>query len=1054
MPRTLGLDIGSNSVGWALVDESAHTIVAMGVRVFPEGVDRDKQGGELSKNVNRRQARALRRQIARRARRRRLLRRSLVDCGLYPADRAKQAQLDALDPYALRARALAEPLTPSELGRVFLHLAQRRGFLSNRKADRQRKKENEGILKEINDLAAALDGRTLGQHFAASLQADRHEPVRGHHTHRQMFLDEFERIWAAQQPHHPDLLTDSLKYGRRGLLAYPRKPDPLPHRKTNSPLAEYGLHGLIFFQRALYWPRSIVGRCSLEPKQPRCERADRLAQRFRVLQEVNNLRVTTERGQERPLADDERSKVLDLLSRKKEVKFDDIRKQLALSDHAAFNLERADRKKLDGLTTDALLSGKNYFGPKAWTAFPEPTKDAIVRSLLDDDEPTILRKAREDWGVTDDGLARRLADLDLGDGRAAFSRAAIEKLLPHLERGLRLMANDATDSALHAAGYLRPDQRVIDQRDTLPPPPDDITNPLVKQALFEVRKVVNAILREYGKPDAIHVELARAVIGGSKKREAYIKRLRDRERQREDAADLIRAHGQKPTHDSIERVLLWQDQRETCLYSGRPISVHQLFGAEVQVDHLLPFSRSLDNSYANKVLCFRDENVAKANRTVAEWLQDADSDRYDAILQRAWRLPEDSRQGKLKKIAARDVVLDDFLDRQLADTAYISRQVLAYVRRLGADVVATRGQSTAELRHLWGLNTVLRDDGLNLKSRDDHRHHAVDALVVALTNRSRLQQLARLRFLRDELPHLAPRPGAAERAFPPPWDAFRDQAQALVDAILVSHRPVRRLSGALHEETLYGRTAQPERASASPRPHARDWIEDENVYVVRKPLESLTLPEVHKIRDPRTRELVLDRLRQRHVDPDGSGKIPPHVWQPPLRMIGKRGADKSPNAPVIKSVRVTKPDKTIRPIRSGDRTAHVKPGNTHHICLFELPGHTPERPRRDMVAVTMLEAADRARRGEPLIRRAHPTVPEARFLFSLSRGETVHANIRGREDYYVFRTAASTQGQIYFYSQTDARPGDSARKFAVNANTLNGRKVLIDPLGRLRDAHD
>ena len=126
MSRVLGLDLGSNSVGWALIDEADGKLVAMGSRVFPEGVARDNKGGEKPKNEQRRIARGMRRQLARRSRRKRVLRRALVECGLLPNESERQRELDSVDPFELRRRALAEELTPHEIGRLLVHLCQRR----------------------------------------------------------------------------------------------------------------------------------------------------------------------------------------------------------------------------------------------------------------------------------------------------------------------------------------------------------------------------------------------------------------------------------------------------------------------------------------------------------------------------------------------------------------------------------------------------------------------------------------------------------------------------------------------------------------------------------------------------------------------------------------------------------------------------------------------------------------------------------------------------------------------------------------------------------------
>ena len=114
---TLGLDLGPSSIGWALLDEANEWIVSAGVRVFPEGVDRDNQGGEKSKTQTRRDARGARRQIAGRAARKKHLRHLLTAKGLLPKDEQDLQGVLAADPYDLRRRALDEPLMPHEAGR-------------------------------------------------------------------------------------------------------------------------------------------------------------------------------------------------------------------------------------------------------------------------------------------------------------------------------------------------------------------------------------------------------------------------------------------------------------------------------------------------------------------------------------------------------------------------------------------------------------------------------------------------------------------------------------------------------------------------------------------------------------------------------------------------------------------------------------------------------------------------------------------------------------------------------------------------------------------------
>ncbi len=1042
MPLSLGLDIGTNSVGWALVETNDSgndgKVIAFGARVFPEGVDRDQQGAEHSKNEQRRIARGMRRQIARRARRKAVLRKSLIACGLLPADREAQQRFDDLDPYQLRAEGLTRRLELYEFGRVLVHLNQRRGFLSNRKADRGKVKENEGLLKEINELQQELGERTLGQFLAEKRSDNEHDRIRNKHTRRDMYQTEFQKLWDKQREFYPAVLTDELRYGRKGPeQKYPRDPEPLRQRKSNSLLAEFGIYGILFFQRSLYWPKSVIGRCELEPREKRCPRADRVAQRFRLLNEVNNLRIIHEYSDARLLTEEERGKALAALSKFKEQTFDQLRKALGLLDSDQFNLERADRKKLLGLPIDHALSHKGLFG-KTWASYPEPTKNIIVRSLLEDEAEVVQRKAVDDWGCNAE-LAERLSEFDptaIADGYAAYSLKAMENLLPHLEQGLRIMANDETDSALHAAGYLRPDERAVRQSDRLPDVPEEIANPIVRQAMYEVRKLVHAVLREYGKPDHIHIELAREAKGNAIQRANYIRDMRERERKRDAAAEQIREWGHKPTREAIDRLLLWREQGEECLYSGKPISPGQLLGGEVDIDHILPYSRSLDNSLMNKAVAFRSENTLKGQRTPYEWLAEINPAKYAQIQQRSRRLPFAKRQ----RCSQKEVVLDEFLARQLSDTAYITTCVRQYLLRLGIDIVCTKGQATAELRRLWGLNTVLRDDGLNLKNRDDHRHHAIDALIIALMDRSRLQKLARTRG--DQAEHL-----------PPPWRNFRDHVEERAAGIRVSHRVSRKIAGALHEETIYGPTSKPQFRTDHPRPHAEGWVEDAGTFVVRKPLDALTPAMIEEIRDPHVKALVIARLQEYGIDHTAKGaKISKNVWEKELRLKPKSGKDTG-KSHVIRYVRVLRRDLTIQPIRGG--TACVKPGSTHHICLFDLPGSTPEKPKRDMVAVTMLEVVHRQKRTEPLIQRVHPTIPDAQFLFSLSAGELIWGRFQGgEENLFVYRTAASTTKQMRFVSHCDARLSAESKEYSAKPNTMDAVKVTVDLLGRIRNAND
>lgn len=1007
--RILGLDVGANSIGWMLVDPDAEKIIASGVRVFPEGVDNFDTKKEKPKMEGRRVARGMRRQIARRRARKRRLRELLCANGLLPPASCDQRALDALDPYRLRRRVLTERLMPHEFGRMLVHLNQRRGFKSNRKSDRGRKADGTGLLGEINELGARLkeaNCQTLGE-YLANLHDDPHQRIRNRHTRRDMFENEFEICWEKQRGYHPELLTDALKKQIRRTL---------------------------FFQRDMYWPASVVGRCELEPRQARAPRADRLAQKFRLLQEVNNLRYfDPEAREEKSLDCEQRSLLLDKLSRVVKMDFDQIRKALGFIESIAFNLERGHRKTLKGMPTDCALSKKEIFGSE-WYEFPESKKNEIVRELIDaEDEDTGALAAK--WGLPPEST-ERLTAVDFPDGYAALSLVALGKLLPHMERGLLYMTDDNRPCALTEAGYLRPDQMPRKILPELPEPPE-IANPVVRQAMFEVRKLVNSIIREFGKPHRIHIELARNATMSTEERQKASRRRQENEDKRSEAAEIIRSVGFRVSRDGIDRVLLWREQHGNCIYSGKPISLTQLLQGEADVDHLLPRSRCLDDSMQNKVVAFREMNHLKGSRTPREWLE-SERDRYDQVLQRASELSYPKR----KRFAQKELELGKFVSRQLNDTRYIARIAAGYLRTIVDEphyVLCPKGNHTAELRRHWGLDKVLRalpdspawraDGGLRdgEKNRSDHRHHSIDALVVALTDQSRLQQLARIQ-----------REGGTEttgEVLAEPWSNFRHSVEEEVGKIKVSHRVQRRVSGALHEDTIYGPVRRRDVQGALVK------IPDE--FVVRKPLEALTISMVHQIRDPTIRALVMSRLKDRGIDISNGakGSIPKEVWSPPLAMA---------SGVPIRRVR-------IRVAMGSNSVAHlgdgriVAKGSNHHVEIFkDARGHRTAR------VVSVFDAAKRIVENRPIIDRT--AGPGLEFVMSLSINEMVLVADMPAETALHRVQKMDVNGSIILRPHTYAgRAKDTDKPPLIlrrSGITLRGQKVTVDLLGRIRWAND
>jgi CRISPR-associated endonuclease Csn1 len=990
----LGLDMGSASLGWAITKEDGHGrpigLVAYGVRIFPETVEAKTKA---PKNLARRNARAQRRLISRRRRRRDKLLNLLIRANLLPSAGADRDAIfrDAsnFDPYRLRAHALDHKLAPYELGRALYHLGHRRGFESNRKG--KDRNEDGKVKTAISDLARKMEeagSRTLGE-FLVSQPAKRRR-----YTSRGMYRDEFERIWQTQATHH-SVLTPGLKVA---------------------------IANAIFHQRPLKVQKHLVGRCSFELKCKRAARAWPLSQRTRMLQDVNHLKIQNPATLEfRALTLDERQKLISKLEKQKTVGWQAARKFLGLNENEVFNLERGKKSALVGCETSCDLA--KLIGAR-WNPMNDALRESLVTDLLTiDNETALLRRLQDHWAF-DARTAEQLAQLELEPGYARLSLKAMRQILPHLENGL------IYSEACRAAGYdhSTPQAHAVSARLGLP---TEIRNPVVTKALYETRKVVNAIIRAYGKPSAVRVEMARDMKLSRRQKEELHKEQRDLEKMNKIAEKALRDDFgiDQPSRADIQKYNLWVESGEQCPYTGDIISKEMLFSPEVDVEHIIPFGRCFDDSYMNKTLCIAAFNrQTKLNRTPWELGQN-DPTWYEAMLQRVKRLPWPKR----RRFEQKEIKTDEFASRQLNDTRYISRAVHDYLKQLGVDVGVSRGEATAALRYVWGLNRILSPTGGNDKNRADHRHHMIDAVVIALTSPYLLQQMSRITAREGRGEGRLVRRLANLGA---PWPQFSDDVRRAVDGVTVSFAPTRKLSDALHEDTAYGATG------------------GEGEYVYRKPLDgNLTSAQIEAIRDATVRNLVKKRFEQFN----GNAK---QAFGPGNTLFHKDG--KTP----IRSVRllVRMNPNTVHAIRNetGVPFKHFKYGNNHHVEIIE---HEPTGTRRP-IFITTMEAARRARCADlPIVQRIGPwqtngeTLGDGwRFVMSLTANDCVEAAHNDASALYRVQKFSGGDGfEIVLKSLPDSMAERNANSILIKGiaklSILRG-KVSVDPIGRVTPASD
>ncbi len=821
MRYRLALDLGSTSLGWAMVrlnpQNEPCAVIKAGVRIFSDGRN-PKDGSSLA--VSRREARAMRRRRDRLLKRKNRMMATLLRHGFFPQDEVARKALEKIDPFALRAKGLDQALLPEEFARALFHINQRRGFKSNRKTD---KKENDsGALKtaiiELRQAMQATGCRTVGEWLHARHQQG--QPVRARYRENRTLQDngktkleksydlyidramieaEFDALWVKQNELNPTLFhataRDELK-------------DCLLHQRPLKPVKP--------------------GRCTLMPEEERAPLALPSQQRFRIYQEVNNLRLLKEGLNEEALTLEQRDKIVQALENSSKKTFVQIKKLIGFS--GDFNLEDEKRTELKGNSTSAMLSKKEFFGSQ-WLRFDEARQDAIVTQLVaEENEVRLIAWLQTETGV-DEMTAECIANAPLAEGYGSLSAKALSKILPALraevityDKAVLTAGFDHHSHISHAAtGEILPAlpyygqylQRHVGFGTGKPEDPAEkrygkIANPTVHIGLNQVRTVVNALIKRYGHPSEVIAELARDLKQSQEQRKEEQKRQADNqrrnERMRADIAQLLATSPERVRAADLQKMILWEELSfnvadRRCPYSGVQISAQMLFSDQIEIEHILPHCQTLDDSLNNKAVAMRQANRIKGNRTPAQAAADFEAHGWktEDMLQRASLMPKGKRyrfaQNGLEQWLRED---KGFLARALNDTRHLSRVAREYLSLIcPKDTRVIPGRMTAMLRGKFGLNDILGMDGE--KNRNDHRHHAVDACVIAVTDQGLLQRFANASSSAREK-----QLNKLVETMPLPWPSYRDHVQRAIHHIWVSHKPDHGYEGAMHNDTAYG----------------------------------------------------------------------------------------------------------------------------------------------------------------------------------------------------------------------------------------------------------
>lgn len=821
--RILGIDLGIASLGWAVIehdneDDTNNKIVDCGVRLFTAAeTPKEKE----SPNKARREARGIRRVIKRRRVRMNEIKKLCITNGLLNVndfdldDGIYNSKANRTDVWKLRHDALHRILSPNELARIMIHIAKHRGFkfIGDDETD-----EESGKVKQAGAELREKFQNTGCLSVSEWLWRERGEQGKKRNKSgdyeisipRDFLVQEIEIIFASQAKFGNTLATDALKDAYKNIA---------------------------FYVRPMQSIEKMVGTCTYFPDQKRAPKSSPTAERFVAIGKFYNTVVVDNEGSEHKIIELKSiDELMEFATSKEKLDYKQLRKFLELNEHQIFKgltykgkpkkakkgevetpneweFDKADAEKKVWLTLKGHAAFKSALGDEKFS-------DLMGNIDLADNVATVLTYFKDERQKRDE-LSKFRLDTDTIEALCKIgftdfvqlSLKALKAILPEMMSGKRY------DEAIGILGKPTNEKSIY-----LPPLKDtdiDILNPTVIRAFAQFRKVANALVKKYGSFDKVHFELAREV-NTKADIKGIIEGQRKNEKEREAAKVWITENfgSSVPlTRKNILKKRLYEQQSEICPYTGEHIKLDRLFDeGYCEIDHILPRSRSADDSFTNKVLVMNKANQDKTNRTPFEWFgRDVQAwERYEARINSTTNRSK-MGMGKINRLLKKNFDENsekEFLSRNLNDTRYMARAIKTYCEnywKLSHEddklrIQVRSGKLTSELRSRW-IEGYMKD-------RSVHTHHALDAIVIAFATQSMVQKLSTYYGAKET------RRAKEKPEFKTPMEHFREAVDAalslertetisakdgreiILNRLLISRPPRASVTGAAHKETI------------------------------------------------------------------------------------------------------------------------------------------------------------------------------------------------------------------------------------------------------------
>ena len=766
--------------------------------------------------------------------------------------------------YAWRALAIEKAIEKSEMafviGEIKDAISKSSGYLGN-------------ISNRSKELV--FNKQTVGQYQYAQLVKNPHASQRNIVFMRSDYMHEFDQIWGVQKSHYP-ILTDELRKEVHDItIFYQRK---LKSQKHLISFCELEPHYRVapksspVFQQFRMWQNIN----NLEVKD----------QTFVLDEDVKEgiQDILSNSGQ---LKDSDLLKAIGANPKNDKLNFKEIQGDSTRSEFIRVFKSIWENEGNDISTLNSPLRSSDVHRILIDLNLPKDLLDIQWNLTGNDfDKQPYYQLWHLNYTVEDDQVlvenlkkkfnfpehyAKALLGVRLEANYGSLSVKAMRKIMPHLTDGMEYSAATVcAEYASHSKFSLSNEEneaRVLADYLELVKK-NSLRNPVVEKILNQTINVVNAIIasEKFGKPDEIRIELARELRANNDQRKRMTTAISKATKDYEDIRHKLRSEFNlaRVTKNDVIRYRLWQEAGCISIYTGKTIPASDLFTNKYDIEHIIPQSRLFDDSFSNKTLCERELNIEKSNQTAYSFLrQKWSSAEFEQFIARVKELSKAEKISKSKSdklLLANEQIPEDFIARQLNETQYIAKKAKEILWQVCRQVYTTTGSITDRLREDWGLTDVMKElnfdkyklvgltyeetgkGGERLQKikdwskRDDHRHHAMDAITIALTKQAYVQYLNNLNARADkdgvtfglETKYMERREGKMKFKLPMP--NIRTEFKSALENILVSHKAKNKVvtknknriktkngiievvqltpRGQLHKETVYGKRLQ------------------------------------------------------------------------------------------------------------------------------------------------------------------------------------------------------------------------------------------------------